>query len=156
MNQRYFMKSIALLSFLLACIYIITGCSSSQTAKQECRTLHYAINIGSGGGVTGLYTGNFIDTNGIVYKWEGIVFNKSEKKEAKKLSEEQICKLNEYFIKNKPDTIAYSKTGNLTDFIILENKDKKISISWVNKFPKDDTPQQIINLKNYILKTISE
>jgi hypothetical protein len=134
----------------------MTGCSSSQSTKPECKTLNYAINIGSGGGVTGIYTGNYIDSNGIVYKWEGIVFNKAEKKAIKKLSAEQICKLNDFFIKNKPDTIIYSKSGNLTDYIILENKDKKISISWVNKFPKDDTPQKILDLKNYILKIINE
>lgn len=150
------MKKLILFFFLLCFLHIITGCSCHQSTRQECKTLLYAINIGSGGGVTGLYEGNYIDTSGIVYKWEGIVFNKAEKKETKQLSEGQICKLNEYFIKNRPDSITYSKTGNLTEFIVLESKDKKVSISWINKFPKDDTPQKIIDLKNYILKTISE
>ena len=103
-----------------------------------------------------MYQGKYVDTSGVVYSWEGTSFNNSKRTSIKKLEQEQISQLNNYFEKNTPEKIAYNQSGNLTNFIVLKGKGKEISISWIYKFPKDDTPQEIMNLNNYITNTINK
>jgi len=150
------MRKLLPLFLCLCSMFLLVGCACSQKAYSEKRTLDYSIIIGSGGGFTGMYQGKYVDTSGVVYSWEGTSFNNSKRTSIKKLEQEQISQLNNYFEKNTPEKIAYNQSGNLTNFIVLKGKGKEISISWIYKFPKDDTPQEIMNLNNYITNTINK
>lgn len=150
------MKKILLLLYIFLTLIIINGCSGTKKTISEQETLTYSIIIGAGGGFSGSYEGNYIDSSGSVYSWEGSSFITSQKTLKNKLTPAQISELNKLIKENSLEKITYNKHGNLTTFLTFKSSDKEYNFSWVDTLTEDESPKELKTLYNYIFDTLTK
>ncbi len=138
--------------FLLIIFY---GCSNSKSVneKNEQPNFGYNIILGTGGGVTGNYEGNFIDSTGAVYKWQGRIFQSSQKEFIKNLDQKELEKIDSLINSANFFEEKFSSPGNLTSYIKIRSGEKENTITWSGtEFPAEindkikDLHQQIISI----------
>jgi hypothetical protein len=145
------MKKVILVIFLCHIILFgIFSCSSGSktTLKKSLNSeIDFSIITGSGGGFTGSYEGYFIDSLSNVYKWTGKTFKTAEKVFLGKLNDEQTEMINKAIRENNILNIDMKEHGNVSSYILLENKEAKHSISWSGIEPGKTVPEGVRSFK---------
>lgn len=141
--------------FIFMFFLFLIGCSATKKSLKEKQILSYSIVLGYGGGFTGWYKGKEIDTNGMVFNWEGRSYSTSTKEIIDTLTQKQILKLNEYLNKNNFSEYSLKESGNTIGFLTLSNIKGKISFSWKDSTTPAHAPKEIQELIFFISDILS-
>jgi len=137
------MKKLKYFLFSFIILFAFQSCAGSKNSQKATQHLKYNIVYGSGGGFTGVRTGKFIDSLGVVSKWEGITFSKAKRVKIDSLSQLQIKKINDYLIKNPLDIYTLNESGNSTVFLTLTNSKNETKFSWKENESSSKLPAKI-------------
>ncbi|MFA6979184.1 MAG: hypothetical protein WC209_07645 [Ignavibacteriaceae bacterium] len=148
------MRKIYYAIFFFTFVVAYYGCCSSKEMKSEKELLSFTIVLGSGGGFTGGYSGNAIDTEGRIYNWEGRTYINSSKRIVDTLSQNQITKLNKFFSENNLTNYHFRETGNITSFLTLSDSNDDFTFSWKEVNIPERAPDKIRELYYLINQAI--
>jgi len=144
MNKlRSIMKELKYYLFPFIILFVFQSCSGSKNSQKINHQLKYSIVYGSGGGFTGFRSGKYIDSLGVIYKWEGITFSKAQKVKIDSLSKSQIKKINDFLIKNPLENYSSNESGNSTIFLTLKASGKEIKFSWNENASSSKVPAKV-------------
>lgn len=145
------------LELLLAVLCLLyAGCSNKDAAKNSQIMPCYTITYGSGGGVTGLYDGYYIDSLGTVSSWSGRTFATSEKKTLGRLTEKEISEMTSAIKDNHLLDISHRQNGNITTyFIFRKTGGEQTTISWPGFAPDKKISEELNSFYKKFLSIIN-
>jgi hypothetical protein len=149
------MKNMLLYSRLTLLVFsiILISCNhSKKVASQEVETENYFI-IGSGGGVSGLYTQYKIYDSGLIEIYD---FEKETYGLYLTVDKNQVDEFFNQIIKLDLKNTDYSIPGNISDYIDVLTDDRTINhIVWDNSSSNDFNPE-IIQLYDSVMRFIND
>lgn len=145
------------LELLLAVLCLLyAGCSNKDAAKNSPVMPGYTITYGSGGGVTGLYDGYYIDSTGTVSSWSGRTFATSERKTLGRLTEKEISEMTSAITDNHLLDISHRQNGNITTyFVFRKTGGEQTTISWPGSEPDKKISEELNSFYKKFLSIIN-
>ena len=117
----------ALIPVLLLSV-ILAGCCTCKESQVFPKP--YSIELSSGGGVSGLYTGFFLSSNGTISYWRGWRGQKEFSTNAGEISESDLLKCKKMIDDAKLSSLSIHEAGNMTTTLRVTEGDELFTLSW--------------------------
>jgi len=148
-GMRFSFASSAIL-FCVVSILTILACHSSDSSRSGSRSdssvpSDFHLVIGEGGGFTGEWNGNTVDSTGLIFSWRGAKAEQ-DAKQISRLKTAQFHELWQSIEEGRFFDIDSSGFGNMTEFMMVSANGKVHRVSWAKQGPtaSDLTPVQRI------------
>ncbi|MCA9735330.1 MAG: hypothetical protein H6696_03770 [Deferribacteres bacterium] len=127
--QRYKILCRNFASLLVLAIFIACTGNHENKNSDSSPPDDLTIVFGEGGGITGLWQGYTIESDGSVLTWQGRVAE-ANPTAAGKISEEALSRLWQSINENKIFTQSGTEPGNITRFLRITSKKQKKQLNW--------------------------
>ncbi len=116
--------STTLLLFLALIFGGCCTCKEAEVAKP------FSIGLSSGGGVSGMYTGFILASNGDVVYWRGFRGQEDSRTVLGTIALEHLTRLKTLVSESHLSTLAFRETGNMTTLLRVSDGSELFTLSW--------------------------
>lgn len=145
--DRHFKVRYAVIAFSLALpALLVISCSASPQRSSE----PLRIELYSGGGFAGLYSGIEITDDGWARRWKRIGMGEREYSDSTTLSIETLRSLDSLLTSRELFETKYERTGNISTILDVEKGPKSLHVSFAGK----EVPAELPSILKTLIQTV--